>query len=237
MAWWSEPQPLPSSRRLSKKGVRDLLAADPGAPDADVSDLILGEARQFSDGSVLKLDVDGRGILYESRTQLLAALAAMKKQFGSGHLLEGLLPQGEEFPSHVSRLAEEFAHQFGFPLAFEEKSLDGLDALVRRKRLCTFLNPTNFPRLLAYVGEIVRHTVRGEWKMALDEECGIWEPWIIAERGIHYPAFIFALELAEWGRDRGSIEACVGMDLRAMLATLENGRKWYQLWKFPRARR
>jgi hypothetical protein len=75
----SQPHPTPKSRVLDRDEVRQLLATSP-APDPVVSYETLSDAYRLDGDQCLLVFDDGTGRLYESRTEMLAAMAAVPNQ-------------------------------------------------------------------------------------------------------------------------------------------------------------
>lgn len=203
----------PRSRTVTAKGVRELLADGAGVIDPEFSRSF--EAYRLPGDAVLLVFEDGRGRLYESRAEL-QALANSVVTGRRAHVLNGLLPAGRTFEASVHKLVAELSDQVEGSLDGSEESLDAIDDLVRRQGARTFLKPTEYPRLLAYVGEVVRRVVDGRWQMALSEDDGeTWEPWIIGSSGTRHPvSLILVKELQEWDR-ASSIRGAIAGHLAA----------------------
>lgn len=182
----------PKSRGLTAKQARELLATGP-EPDPEVSDLTATRAYQFPDGrELIVLGDDGKGRLYESRTDMLALfneVAARKpvSPFGA------LLPQGKDFPAHAPALAAEL----DLPVL---TGLRQLDEVVRRLGVRACRKPPVFGRLVAYVGETIIAALGGGWQTRQGVDGTTWEPWVVdAKGGSHAPFGLVYKELAEWG--------------------------------------
>jgi len=74
-----QPHPTPKSRVLDKAEVEQVLAASP-TPDPVVSYETLSDAYLLDGDQCLLVFDDGTGRLYESRAQMLAAMAAIPNQ-------------------------------------------------------------------------------------------------------------------------------------------------------------
>jgi hypothetical protein len=201
-------------RRLSTKQVRELLNTGGGIADSELTKALSMDAYQLPADAALVVLPNGRGVLYESRADLKSLIdeVAHTKPL---HLLTGKIPQGKLFAAEAAQLMAEFIEHMDIPLDGTESSLDSIDRLIRQRRASTFLQPTEYPRLLAYVGEVVRHLVNGHWQMVLAEDGETWEPWIVDSSGGRHPVFaILAKELTEWNR-RSSIRGAIAGHLWA----------------------
>lgn len=108
----------------------------------------------------------------------------------SEHILQDVIYPGweQEVPKHVEAL--------GTLLDLDEQVLDfGVLGLpfIEDRILARWSNKslqqqraTLFSPLLAYVGEIVRRQVDGQWLILKDRESGTLEPWIADELGRRY---------------------------------------------------
>jgi hypothetical protein len=184
---------------LPSKQVAELLANGAGEADLELSAVIMADVYRLPADAVLLVQEDGRGLLYESRAELQAILT--KTDTKATHLLAGRVPQGRNFDAEVLQLAVEFTKRVDIPLDGSEESLDMVDALVRRRGAKGFLEPTLFPGLLAYVGEVLRRAIDGRWEMVLSDDGETWEPWIVSSPGTRHPVSgILAKELFEWNK-------------------------------------
>ena len=73
------PRPTPASRLLTGAQVMELLATSP-LPDPEVSYETLSNAYRLEGDQCLLVFDDGTGRLYESRTEMLAAMNALPNQ-------------------------------------------------------------------------------------------------------------------------------------------------------------
>lgn len=73
------PRPTPKSRVLASEEVMQVLATSP-LPDPEVSDETLSDAYRLEGDQCLLVFDDGTGRLYESRTEMLAAMDAIPNQ-------------------------------------------------------------------------------------------------------------------------------------------------------------
>jgi hypothetical protein len=113
-----------------------------------------------------------------------------------GHLLKGLIRDGDSFPDRVEELTVALAKRLRMP---RRRINYGLSGLARVERAVRRLYPParrDAPELLlplvAYVSEVGRRQVRGRWQMRLSEDGKIWEPWIIGRDGNEFEFFTVA---------------------------------------------
>lgn len=101
------------------------------------------------------------------------------------HVLYKLIPQGQDFPTHIPSLLADMPMVLKLSpervaaLDFTPGSLTLLEAPIRSIGRREAQQPPYFPVLLAYCGETVRRNVDGQWKMKLDRDGDTYEPWII----------------------------------------------------------
>jgi hypothetical protein len=165
------------------------------------------DAHRMPDGGALVVLPSGRGQLFESRDELLAALDETAHR-EARHPLRDLLPEGRTFGERAAELARELAAQAD-GLDGTAASLDEVDRLVQRRGAAAFRRPEQYQRLVAYVGEVIRSITGGRWRAVLAADGQTWEPWIVEPDGRDHPVFgLVFKELHEWGSG-GSIRGVV----------------------------
>jgi hypothetical protein len=213
-------------KKLRSSEVKTLLGSG-GVRDAELSQIGAGEALLLPDGRLLFRFEDGKGILYETRDQLVTMLRKLEQNAGSSpkHPAEQLLPQGENFPSHVPELLQALPGILGLPSAAldrTEESLNVVEDAVRRRGYRRILTAERLPALVAYVGEVMRQAVHGKWQMYRDPNTKAWEPVIVDPNDkVYQPFATVYLELQRGAQ--GSIRGAVHGVLRAHL--LSGGRR------------
>jgi hypothetical protein len=109
------------------------------------------------------------------------------------HMLKNLIPEGSQFPTRVPGLITELAKQIGLPPDHIDYSMDGLaqvEELVRNQFEPRQRTKRNlFLPLVAYVSEVARQTINGQWEMRLASDAKTWEPWIVDANGNEYEFF------------------------------------------------
>jgi hypothetical protein len=141
------------------------------------------------------------------------------------HPLATLLPQGQAFPAAVPGLISDLQSRLRIDPAVldnTEASLAAVDAAIHKLRRARrrLLTPEVFGPLIAYVGEVIRHTTGGQWEMRLAADGKTWEPWIVDRAGRSYAPFMIFKELNEHGRS-SSLSGFVGGTLRSHLLSSE----------------
>lgn len=103
------------------------------------------------------------------------------------HILRNRLPFGEQFPEHVPALIAELARLFSIPsedLDLSYESVHRLGEEIERRGRVQCANAPVFACIVAYLGEVQRHEVGGQWKMVrAAHDHTIWEPWIVDPHG------------------------------------------------------
>jgi hypothetical protein len=103
------------------------------------------------------------------------------------HALEGVQPYGARFPEYVPRLIELLPTY----LYLSPEVLDGTfwtldqveEAMIWKGQ--DILEPANYVCLIAYIGEVIRRALQGEWRMEtfsyLPDGEPLWKPCIVAK--------------------------------------------------------
>ena len=211
----------PKARRVSAKTVRDLLAAGDAEPDESLSkELTFCSVYNLDHGQVLLVFDSGRGVIYESRDQLVRMYEeAVQRAARKASYLAELLPQGQDFAAQVSRLVAELPGRLSLDpgvLDYSETSLIAIDAAIRKLGPHRVLTPDMFPPLTAYVGEVIRRATAGSWEMRLDRDGETWVPWVVGRSGQEYPPTRISKELLEYGRSaslRTFVSGTIGANL------------------------
>ncbi|HEY0167756.1 MAG TPA: hypothetical protein VGB75_12015 [Jatrophihabitans sp.] len=188
-------QPIPPER------VREMLASGIGQLDPELAESGRCDAYRLPEDKLLLVIPDGNGRLFQSRTEVLhLAKEWTGERRHPTHVMAEWLPRGPEFVTDVMRLAGELAGQLEEELGGTSEGLDAVDGLVRRRGADVYLEREQFLRLLAYVGELVRHRVEGNWCMVHTADDRIWEPWIVEPSGYRHQIFALLLgQLRVWG--------------------------------------
>jgi hypothetical protein len=167
-----------SIRRLRPRGVQAVLKEPGWSLDAELTaqipeDISPATIYKSSDGRILLIEMfEGGGSVYESVDAWLALLASLEplRNSSPSHLLQGRLPQGQDFINQIPALINELAAQLDIPLTELDKtkaSLRAIDRAIRRKGQSECLEAEIFAPLVAYVGEVGRQTasIPSHWEM------------------------------------------------------------------------
>ena len=157
-----------------------------------MSELAIARAYTLNGGQEMLVFEDGKGRLYESRSDLLAMTREVAARTPVSPFAD-LLPQGRDFPARAPRLAAEL----DLPVL---TGLPRLDDVVRRLGVRACRTPAVFGRLVAYVGETIIAARGGGWQMRPGADGVTWEPWVVdADGESHAPFGLVYKELTEWG--------------------------------------
>ncbi|MFN8530702.1 MAG: hypothetical protein U0670_19015 [Anaerolineae bacterium] len=195
------PKKKSMSSSVSKKRMTELLSDPHWVRDEELEkrfDSQLARMFRHPNGQLLVVTNQGNGRLHFSRDQFLNVLNSMPKQPQS--ILNSRIPQGKEFPDQVASLILQLSALLNIPsnqLDMSDESLDKLLSKMRRKGYAICLEPPIFPALVAYLGEIMRIRLNGEWRMRFSEDGETWEPWIVAHNHAYNPWLDLYTDLEE----------------------------------------
>jgi len=146
---------------------------------------------------------DGAGTFFETLDEFKALLASVPSD--DSHVLSGLLPSGRYFETRARELLEPLAAILGLEgsaLNGSIASLDTVDHAIEALGAERFLTASWFEPLVAYVGEVVRATTGGKWRVV--DEQGIWEPRVVTAVQQYYVTLAVYEALDDW-RTTGGI--------------------------------
>ncbi len=145
-------------------------------------------------GKARRITVAGYGVLYESEAALLEATRPR-------HMLEDLIPDGNEIVNNLPQLVERLEKRLRLGkgrLDFTRSSLRRIDAWLagyQRSRTTAQTDPLLFQELTAYYGETIRRLLNGQWRIH-NERVG--NSHIQTEPNIRYSAGGASRELKPW---------------------------------------
>jgi len=207
----------PKGKRLSARETKRILETKQHTLDEELSQMALCQAFDLAGGGVLLLYEDGKGILYESKDELLALADEVERESRQGPVSVCRdLPQGQAFVEQVPQLIHGLAarlHLDSAELDGSETSLNKVDKALRRLRPEQLIKPDVFAPLTAYVGEVMRKATNGRWEMRRGSDDETWEPWIVDPSGRSYAPFAIYKELLEYGKSasiRGFVAGTLG---------------------------
>lgn len=129
------------------------------------------------------------------------------------HILKGLNPYKEEFPSHTNKLIKQVATSFNIPLEKLDRSVDSLYLIDH----FLFDNVSTIDerfvkehvlKFIAYLGEVYIANRGGKWLMILSEDNETWEPQLQSESGQMHSAFFVYTYKTLMEDDYPSIRSC-----------------------------
>jgi len=110
------------------------------------------------------ISVAGYGLLYDSE-------AAFKDATRPRHMLEDLIPNGEEVISNIPQLVARLEKRLRLGrgrLDYTRSSLRRIDSFIsryQRSRTTAQTDPELFQELTAYYGETIRRSLNGQWRI------------------------------------------------------------------------
>jgi len=135
-------------------------------------------------GKARRITVAGYGILYESE-------AALRESNRPRHMLEDLIPDGNEIVNSLPELVARLEKRLGLArgrLDFTRASLRRIDVWLagyQRSRTTAQTDPRLFQELTAYYGESLRRQINGRWVIHQEP---VGEFHIQPEPNISYPS-------------------------------------------------
>ncbi len=103
------------------------------------------------------------------------------------HVLRNRLPFGEQFPAHVPALIDELARLLSISrevLDLTYESVQVLSGKVEQRGRMQCISSPVFACIVAYLGEVQRNEVHGQWHMVRSpQDPETWEPWIVDPLG------------------------------------------------------
>jgi hypothetical protein len=190
-----------SIKHISKQEIEDLFK--------DVNWVLDEEAIQLQSAAKLKTifptyrhpnntalfinPIEDKASLYQSRSTLienLREILIMSQNPRPIHMLENRLPQGKDFIDQISVLIDQLPYLLNVDpsiLDYTWESINVLHTSIKRILRKKCVEPPIFPVLVAYIGEVIRRSVKGGvWKRRFNSEFNLWEPWIVDANGKPY---------------------------------------------------
>jgi hypothetical protein len=167
---------------------------------------LMCDVYHMDDNSLLLVFDNGRGLLYESRDEMLEAsrrAAAETASQQSFNLVERLLPERETFLDRLPVLLEALPGLVHLPmntLDYTDESLKRLDKALRKIGPDRVLGNPLFEALVAYLGETIRRRTGAVWVMLPDQD-GILGPCLsLPATKRRYAPYMFGADVLEKGR-------------------------------------
>jgi hypothetical protein len=157
---------LPPSTKVLAKDAKAMIAAGGWSRDERLSRALLAQIWRHDDGRALTRFGDGGCRMYQSHADLTAWYDEADRHARRGFRWDDVIPQGAAFPERVPDLLRELPRVLGVawtPSADVLPELDLIEGAVRRLGQDRVLVPDVLPSVVAYVGELIRRRVGGEW--------------------------------------------------------------------------
>lgn len=126
------------------------------------------------------------------------------------HILADKISDGESFPKNIATYRKRLAGIIQITsrqLDYSVKSLGCVDIAVRKKlSVKERAGAGAFDVLVAYVGEVIRRNLSGEWQMRFNARHKCWEPWVVSRNGDCAPFVIVYDQLIDLDDETGSLE-------------------------------
>ncbi len=183
--------------RLESKEVRSYIedndcSIDPSLNSQTPVNLlyVFNETYRCADGKILAVSQAGTGNLYNSVNDWQSELDELVElgKRDPVHILYSQIPSAERFmeeiPSMISNIAKKFEIN-PFELDRTLESILILDKAIARNNQRSYANNNMeiLGSLIAYIGEVIRITINGEWRIKQDSGSSAWEPVIVAQNG------------------------------------------------------
>jgi len=205
------------ARQVGVRELRQLLAL-PSTRDEDLSERGGCEVRQLSDGRMLGVFGNGRGILYPSRGVLDDMLREAEEMASAGpvNLVKTLIPPAGDFIRDVGAHAARLAATLRVPAEALDGSPDSLlavDKALKRIKSSQRMTPEIVTPLVAYIGELLRRACDGRWEISEQSGGGAPEPTILGREDLFYQPFSIVV-LAFDPDHRSSLHSAVEVALK-----------------------
>ncbi|MCY7272807.1 MAG: hypothetical protein LH702_03405 [Phormidesmis sp. CAN_BIN44] len=184
-------------QRLNKRQARTYVqdngcSLDPALNSQTPNNLlfVFDKTYQCADGKILAVSGDGTGNLYSSaddwQTELNELIELDKLE--PVHILYNQISSQERFIQEVPYLISKLAEELNIDPSELDKNLESLfiiDQIIESKNRQDYIDDNDkkiLGSLIAYVGEVVRVAVNGEWMIKQENRSG-WEPVIVSPSG------------------------------------------------------
>lgn len=204
---------LPPFEKVRPDEAEAMLSGPGWIRDERLSRALMAQIWRHDDGRALARFVDGAWRSYRRHAELAEWYGEADRQARRGSRWEDVIPQGASFPDQVPDLIRALPKALELawtPSGDDLPDLDAVEGAVRRLGQQRVLEPDVLPAVVAYVGELIRRQVGGEWT-AQDSGQG-FEPDLMV-RGRHCGLMRIYKEILEDDRDV-SLRAFVEHHLR-----------------------
>jgi hypothetical protein len=211
----------PTGREVDAKTAASLLKERNGRIDPTFLGRTTIRRYILDDGSALVLAPNGTGHHWDSYDDLMKWVGMLEARAAEGRSALGdVLPLGNDFLNHIPRLVESLPRLLRLErsaLDGTEGSLDLIDSLIDGRGPDDFLTADTFQSLVAYVGEVIRGQIDGQWDVRLGADGRTWEPDIVDRQGLKCSLVRIYKEIQERGDDdfdSGNLAAFVRHTIR-----------------------
>jgi hypothetical protein len=194
-----KPPAFPPSKRITAAEARALVASGEFTRYPELAHKLMFGAYSSSDGRVLLMAGGRWATLVESKRALQAwseSAEALARKGGRSWAED--FPQGERFAEEVPALIAALPSLIPVKperLDYSVKSVAAVDTAIRKVKRDILFGPDVFPALVAYIGDVVRRGVGGQWTMRPGTDC--WEPWIVDPKGRLFAPLTIGKEILE----------------------------------------
>jgi hypothetical protein len=131
------------------------------------------------------------------------------------HICTGKIVDRKKFPARIDEYAQSLSRELRISHPKLDWTVSSLAVVDRaaRKISDVFDKAGIFDALVAYVGEVIRRAINGQWEMRFDRASKCWEPWVVGRYGETAPFVIIYDQLVDQP-ETGSLEGA------AMVATM-----------------
>ncbi len=151
---------------------------------------VFNETYRCAEGKILVVSKAGTGNLYNSVNDWQAELDELVDlgEREPVHILYNQIPNQERFIEEIPFLISNLAKEFEIDSSELDKTLESLlvlDQAIASNNRQSYIDNNNtriLGSLIAYIGEVVRAAINGEWQIKQNSGSG-WEPVITAPNG------------------------------------------------------
>ena len=152
---------------------------------------VFNETYQCADGKILVVSKAGTGNLYDSINDWQSELDELVDlgEREPVHILYNQMPSQERFIEEIPFMISNLARKFEINPSELDRTLESvliLDQVIASKNRQSYIDNNDtkiLGSLIAYIGEVVRANINGEWIIKQDSGLSEWEPVIAAQNG------------------------------------------------------
>ncbi|MCM0590891.1 MAG: hypothetical protein KA716_11945 [Gloeotrichia echinulata DEX184] len=188
-----------SLQRLNKRQVRAYIKDNDCSLDTSLNSqtptdllFVFDKIYRCTDGKILAVSKAGTGNLYGSTRDWQSELDKLV-ELGKRepvHILYNQIPSPERFIQEIPYLVSNLARELELDLSEMNKTLESLlivDQAIESKNRQGYIDDSSNRKILgsliAYVGEVVKTAIDGQWLIKRDNNGSGWEPVIVGSNG------------------------------------------------------